>query len=248
MPFPTAQESHEHSLKILSQFEERYEFLESVGSVCDMGGAPGLDALWWADRYLLDDNDRKIPLDIKTTVVDEGKLDVKHENIKHVKQDFENTKFKPESFDVITSHDSLQYALNPLGTLAHWHDLARSSGMLLLTVQQTSNIVYNQLDISSPDGAYHHFTVPNLIHMLAVSGWDLRHGSFHKNKLDPWITIIAYKHTKRFDPRKTTWRELAEEGILPQTAVTSINKWGHVRQRDLILPWINGHLENFGTH
>ena len=41
------------------------------------------------------------------------------------------------------------------------------------------------------------------------------------------------------DPRTTTWWELAERGLLPNSMVDSIRRRGHVQQSDLVLPWLD---------
>jgi hypothetical protein len=35
---------------------------------------------------------------------------------------------------------------------------------------------------------------------------------------------------------------LAEQKLLPESAVASLNRYGHVRQRDLVLPWLDRSL------
>jgi len=50
------------------------------------------------------------------------------------------------------------------------------------------------------------------------------------------------------DPRTTNWYELAERELLPQSASDSLNRFGHVRQRDLILPWLDKSLTWFAQH
>ena len=249
MPSATAQESHKHSRLVLDHLEEFGDFMESISTVCDMGAGDGLDSEWWATREVEDDSGRHIPLDIKVTALDiQSSLDVKHKNITAVKADFEDSKLKDGQFDVIWCHDSFQYALDPVNTLKHWWYLTRDNGMLCLQVKQTTNIKHNQQVFTQDSGVYHHYTLVNLIHMLAINGWDCRDAHFWKRINDPWIKCVVYKSkTEPMDPR-TTWYDLAETDLLPESAVVSINKWGHLRQQDLQLSWLDGHLEAFFNH
>jgi hypothetical protein len=190
------------------------------------------------------------PLNIKSTVVDiVDKFDVKHENVIFHKADFEDTGLPKDSFDVITSHDSFQYALNPVKTLAHWWELANPNAMLALQVPQTTNIRHNRQDFISENFTYNHYTLVNLMHMLAVSGWDCKDAYYWKKIGDPWIRIVSFKSDViPMDPRTTTWYDLMDKELLPASAERSINKWGYVRQEDLELPWITRSLEAFFNH
>jgi ubiquinone/menaquinone biosynthesis C-methylase UbiE len=251
--FGSSQESHNHSREVLDVIETFYEFMISVGTVADMGGGSGLDAEWWATRETdpeVDSTGKAQPLNIKSFVIDTiDKIDVTHKNITHLKTDMENTQLSPNRFDVITSHNSFQHAINPVATLRHWWELANPNGMLILQIPQTTNIRYNRHDISNLNSEYYHYTLVNLIHMLAVNGWDCKSGLFTKGIRDPWIKAIVYKgNVKPQDPRTTTWHDLAKLDLLPESAVSSINRWGHVKQADLVLPWFAGHLDAYNTH
>jgi len=251
--FVEDQTSHKHSREVLDTIETFYEFMISVNTVCDMGGGAGLDAEWWVTRESdpeIESTGKPKPYNIKATVIDQiDKLSVSHKNLTYLKADMENTGLPPDSFDVITSHDSFQYCLNPINTLKHWWELTNTNGMLLLQIPQTTNIKYNRHDISSPNNEYHHYTLVNLIHMLAVNGWDCKSGLFFKGLRDPWVKAMVYKgEVEPQDPHTTSWRDLAELNLLPDSAVHSIDRWGHVKQQDLVLPWFAGHLETYSTH
>ena len=67
-------------------------------------------------------------------------------------------------------------------------------------------------------------------------------GGFFKKAIgDPWIFAIVYRsETKPMDPNTTNLYKLIEETeLLPKTAVNSIQKYGMIRQRDLLLPWLD---------
>ena len=251
--FGSPQESHTHSREVLDVIETFYEFMISVGTVADMGGGTGLDAEWWATRETdpeVDSTGIAQPLNIKSFVIDDGdQFDAKHPNITHLKLDMENTGLDREQYDVITSHNSLQYAVNPVATLQHWWDLCNTNGMLILQIPQTTNIKYNRHDISNQNNEYYHYTLVNLMHMLAVNGWDCKSGLFTKGLRDPWIKAVVYKgDVKPQNPRTTSWNDLAELDLLPDSAVHSINRWGYVKQEDLVLPWFAVHLDAYNTH
>ena len=83
--------------------------------------------------------------------------------------------------------------------------------------------------------------------MLAVNGWDCNSGFFLKRPDDDFIHVIAYKSTHAPMPYSTTtWYELAEKDLLPETAVTSIRRHGMPRQQDLVLSWIDKNLSWMG--
>jgi len=251
--FGSPEESHNHSREVLDVIETFYEFMISVGTVADMGGGNGLDAEWWSTRETdpeVDTTGRPQPLNIKSFVIDTiDKLDVSHKNLTHIKADMEKTDILSESYDVITSHNSFQQCISPITTLKHWWELANPNGMLILQIPQTTNIKYNKHDISILSSEYYHYTLVNLIYMLAVNGWDCKNGMFTKGLQDPWIKAVVYKgEVKPMDPRTTSWRALAELDLLPDSAVDSINRWGYVKQQDLVLSWFNGHLDSYNTH
>jgi len=87
------------------------------------------------------------------------------------------------------------------------------------------------------------------MHQLAVNGFDCRDGFFKKSVNDAWLHAIVYKSEyEPMDPRTTNWYELDERELLPQSASDSLNRFGHVRQRDLILPWLDKSLTWFAQH
>jgi len=50
------------------------------------------------------------------------------------------------------------------------------------------------------------------------------------------------------DPRTTTWYQLADQGLLPDSAVAGIQRHGYLRQQDLVLPWLDRSLASFQDH
>lgn len=249
MTFKNAQESHSHSLLTLEQLYQYDDFMASLKSIVDLGCGPGLDLEWWATRTTRDDDAAPLNINcIGVDIIDQVPVVKQYANATYQKNSFENTLWPPpEKFDVLWCHDSFQYALNPLQTLANWYDIASAGAMLAITVPQTTNIHRRELDFSQVDGVYHHYTIVNLIHMLAVSGWDCKAGFFKKSATDPWISAVVYKSAHRpMDPAVTRWYDLVEKGLLPDSADKGINARGYLEQKDLIVPWLDKSLSWLG--
>jgi SAM-dependent methyltransferase len=246
--FSSEQQSHEHSLYTLEGLFEYDDFMESVASVVDMGCGSGLDLEWWASRTTRDDV--PTPLNIKCTGVDllpELSVANRYKNITYRNIDFENGRFEKNKFDVLWCHDAFQYVINPLETLKQWWNTITPGGMMVIIVPQFTNIELRRQAFDQPDYCYNNWTMVNLIHHLAVSGFDCQNGFFQKAPNDPWIHAIVYKSDHEpMNPRTTKWYELSEKNLLPDSAVTSINKYGYLRQQDLILPWLDKSISWMG--
>ena len=250
-PFANSQESHRHSLKTLEAFHEFDDFMESIGSVVDMGCGDGLDLEWWATRTTRGDNPQ--PLNIRCFGIDiTSSLPMvkKYPNISYRPADFEDTiPVGKQKYDVVWCHDSFQYVIDPFKTLKNWRDATSDEGMMVLVLPQTTNLEFNRQVFDQRDRVYWHWTMVNLMHVLAVSGWDCRNGFFLKEPTDPWLHAVVYKSQyEPMDPKTTRWYDLVERDLLPETAVNSINRHGYLRQRDLILPWIDKSLQSFANH
>jgi SAM-dependent methyltransferase len=250
MTFRNHEESHQHSLQTLNTLFEYDDFMESIGTLIDLGCGTGLDLEWWATRTTRDE--APIPLNIRCTGVDQGPAPAvvrKYSNIAYNILDFESTEkmSKKSKFDVLWCHDAFQYCINPLATLAKWNHIAEDGGMLIMAVPQTTNMDIRQLSFVQPSGCYYHHTVVSLMHMMAVNGWDCKSGFFLKKPNDDFVHVIAYKSDHApMDPKTTTWYELAEKNLLPETAAESVQRHGHVRQQDLVLAWIDKSLSWLG--
>lgn len=224
--------------------------MESIRTVVDLGCGKGLDLEWWATRTTRDET--PLPLNIKCVGVDllpELEIAKKYQNITYQSTDFETTVYphKDTKFDILWCHDSFQYAINPLQTLSKWWHVASDGAMLALIVPQTTNIRHHKLAFTQESGTYYHYTIVNILHMLAVSGWDCRGGFFKKNARDPWIHAIVYKsNIAPMDPKTTSWFDLMEKQLLPESADTSIYKHGQIEQQDLVLPWLDHSLSYLG--
>jgi len=247
--FSSDTESHNHSLQTLSELENHADFMLSIDTMADVGCGSGLDLAWWASRTVLDDDERNIPLDIKCIGIDQLKslsIANQYTNISYQRSDIEAPPNKKANFDVLWCHDVLQYMINPLQVLGYFYDMLTPSGMLAVAIPQTTNIVYHKQEYNQMDFQYYNYTMVNLIHMLSMSGFDCKSGFFKKSFEDPWLHAIVYKSEfGPHNPRTTRWFDLLEKELLPESVERSIIKCGHVRQQDLVLPWINRSYTSF---
>jgi len=249
--FTSVEDSHAHSLETLNLLYEYDDFMESLTTMADMGCGLGYDLKWWATRTTRDESAR--PLNIKCTGIDLGPslaIARSYANIQYCSQDFEQSLIKQkQKFDVIWCHDAFQYAVNPLHTLALWHSCLAQDGMLVLILPQATNIEFRVQAFDQRDRVYYNWTMVGLIHALAVSGFDCAGGFFCKNPSDPWLHAIVYRSDiGPQNPATTSWYQLAEQGLLPDSAEVSVNQHGYVRQRDLLLPWLDKSLMSFEGH
>lgn len=246
--FTSSQESHQHSLFTLEALYEYDDFMGSIRNMADLGCGAGEDLEWWATRTTRDES-RK-PLKINCVGIDlADSLDLvrRYPNIRYQSQDFETDILRQRAkFDVLWCHDAFQYVLNPLATLRLWHASMSKDGMLVLIVPQTTNLERKSQAFDQRSGCYFHWTLVSLIHALAVSGFDCGGGFFRRAIDDPWLHAVVYRsEVGPQDPRTTTWYQLAELELLPESAVAGINRYGYLRQRDLVLPWLDRGLISY---
>ena len=235
------------SQNTLDQLYEHDDFMLSISTLVDLGCGKGQDIEWWASRTTRDDNPETlnikcVGIDIDSAMTTKKKY---HSNVKYHQANFEESMQIPDSdlFDVLWCHDAFQYALDPIGTLGRWRSIASTGAMLAITVPDTIFIRHHQLSFIQPAGCYYHYTMVSLIHMLALNGWDCRSGFFSKLPRDPWIRAIVYKSEHEpMDPRTTTWHQLSEMKLLPESADASVFAHNYLRQQDLVIPWIDRSL------
>ena len=67
--FATPEQSHAHSLQTLNALYEYDDYMESVGTLVDLGCGAGLDLAWWASATTRDEYPR--PLNIECVGVDQ---------------------------------------------------------------------------------------------------------------------------------------------------------------------------------
>lgn len=242
MKFTKTTDSHKHSLETLNQLYEYDDFMYSIKTVVDLGCGTGDDIVWWATRTTRDESAE--PLNIQCTGIDlleQLPPTKQYKNLTYQQCDFEADIKPPEDgFDILWCHDSFQYAINPLQTLNKWWNIASPGGMLYISVPITQRIHRRQLDYLLASGTYYHYTMVNLMYMLATSGWDCRAGFFKQAPGDMWLHAVVYKsEQKPSNPKTTSWYQLSELKLLPESADRSINAHGFLQQQDLIVPWID---------
>jgi SAM-dependent methyltransferase len=234
-------------LDVLYEYDD---FMESVDSVLDLGCGTGEDLEWWATRTTRDNDAR--PLNIKCTGIDlKEKLAMaqKYKNIQYQRQDFEKEIVTKNRYDILWCHDAFQYVIDPIGTLKRWKKVCSTDGALMLMVPQTTNIEFNIQAFDQVSYCYYNWTMVSLIHVLAVAGWDCRSGFFKKDPGDPWLYAVVYNiDTLDRDPRNTSWYDLAEAQLLPESAEKSVQRHGFLRQQDLVLPWLDKSIIWMGNH
>jgi SAM-dependent methyltransferase len=250
--FARPEQAHEHSLETLNMLQEYDEFMESIGTLVDIGCGSGLDLEWWATRLSREDEPR--PLNIQCTgvdLLDQTLNPGQYNNVNYQKVNFENeiTVTNNRPFDVLWCHNSFQYAINPIATLSHWRDIASDGAMLALILPETQKLHHKKLMFTQSTGCFYHYSIVNLIHMLAITGWDCRAGFFKKMPQDPWIHAVVYKSEhKPMDPRTTSWYQLREMGLLPESAEACVQAYGELQQQELILPWLDHSLSWLGQY
>jgi SAM-dependent methyltransferase len=245
--FRNSAESHQHSLQTLNQLYEYDDFMASIETVADLGCGTGEDLVWWATRTVRGDPNAKLNINCQGIDI-LGRLPIaaQYHNITYQRTDFEGNIYTSSGkFDILWCHNAFQYAVNPFQTLIKWRDISSTGAMLALTVPQTTNIHQKDLDFTQHDGCYYHYTILNLIHMLAITGWDCKAGFFKKNPNDNWLHAIVYKSDHApFNLKKTRLYDLVDAKLLPDSADKSILAKGFLDQKDLILPWLDKSLSS----
>jgi Methyltransferase domain len=234
--------SHEHSLNILNLLYEYDDFMDSLSVIADMGCGSGLDIEWWATRYNRDEPPE--PHDYLCYAVDRNTSQIEPDikklpNVKVLEGNFEE-RLIPREVDLIYCHDAFQYVINPLQTLNNWHQNMSINGMLIITVPQFEGYQFNRMVTRSVNQCYYHYNTCNLMYMLAVNGFDCKDAFFYKESNNPWLNAVVYKseHTP-MDPATTSWHELVEKGLVNESVRLSLNKYGYVRQEDLLFTWLD---------
>lgn len=76
--------------------------------------------------------------------------------------------------------------------------------------------------------------------MLAVNGFDCRDAYFLKEENSPWLHAAVYKsEVEPMDPVSTSWYTLAEKNLLNDSVVDCLNRYGYVRQEEILTTWLN---------
>lgn len=240
--FSSQYQSHLHSLKTLNLLYEYDSFLDSIKTVADMGCGAGYDTKWWSELQTRDDPPE--PRDIWVYAVDrEDKIEsdnVKGTRVKKIIADFEE-RCLPTEVDLIWSHNSFQYVLDPLKTLRNWNSMMVTDGMMILSFPQTSSYVNNHLLNRAHSGAYFSYNIVNLMYLLAVNGFDCNDAYFYRDpkEKNPWIHAAVYKSCEPMDPRTTSLWDLADKDLLNPSAKRCLERHGHLLQEEILTTWFD---------
>ena len=227
---------------VLTTLCEYDDFMESISVLVDLGCGQAKDLEWWATATTRDDS--PTPLNITCMGVDQidtPTIITKHNNITYQQTDFES-KIHPPSrlFDILWCNNAFQYCINPIGTLSNWWHIASDGAMIVLIVPQTTNFQQKKQMFYQPSGCYYHHTMISLIHMLATAGWDCKSGFFLQRPNHPWHYALAYKSTHApMNPKTTSWYDLEQLNLLPESVCKSVQAHGYPIQSELILPWLD---------
>lgn len=248
--FKNSNESHNHSLETLNMLYEYDDFMASINTLVDLGCGEGLDLEWWATRTTRDDDHRPLNIDcVGVDLAPQMSIAKKYSNVTYQSVDFETIIYpkKNTKFDILWCHDAFQYAINPIETLSRWWHIANENAMLVLIIPQTTNYRAKQQVFTQPTGVYYHYTLVNLIHMLSVSGWDCNGGFFKKTPTDIWLHAVVYKSQHvPMNPQTTSWYDLVDKKLLPESANNCIMRFGELRQQELMVPWLDKSLTHLG--
>ena len=239
--FKNAQESHEHSRDVLDMLYQYDSFMDSIEVVADMGCGEGMDVNWWATLMTRDDPPE--PHDYVVYAIDKNTKGIepdvlKNKNVKVIEGDFEQ-RLLSRNVDLMWSHDSFQYAINPLNTLRVWNSQMSMNGMLVLNLPLHTTYGYDRLNTRSYSGCYYTYNICNLMYMLAVNGFDCRDCYIYMAPNYGWIHMAVYKSYEPLDPATTSWFDLADKNLISDSAMQSLDKYGHVRQEELMFTWLD---------
>ena len=250
--FNNAHQSHEHSLKVLELVSKYDDFMDSLTSVADMGCGEGLDINWWArneyTEILEDDNGNVIsetirPRNYRCYAVDKNIRQINKEmlpdSVNIIEGNFER-RVLSRPVDMIWCHNSFQYATNPLNTLKLWNEQMVTNGMLYIGLPYQTTHVNNRLVVRSHNHAYFNHNFLSMVYMLAVNGFDCRDAYFLKEAANPWLHLVVYKtEHEPMDPVETSWNDLAAKNLLNDSMKNSLNKYGYLRQEDIMYAWLD---------
>jgi SAM-dependent methyltransferase len=241
--FRNPEYSHEHSLSILNTLVEYDSFLDNLSVVADMGCGSGLDARWWATLESRDDPPE--PRNYVVYAVDRNIKQIdydtsEYKNLIVLENDFEATPI-PRKVDLIWSHDSFQYARDPIKCLAGWKRILQENGMLVMAVPQTTYLdeTIGQWVVSNHNYQYHSFNLLNLIYMLAMAGFDCNDAYFFRQPNSPWLFAAVYASQHAPIEPPASWYDLAERGLVNESIMNSLNKYGYVRLEDVVVRWLD---------
>lgn len=237
--FSNPEQSHEHSLEVLNLLREYDSFLDSLTAICDMGCGSGLDAKWWATLETQDDPPE--PYDYHVYALDKDLSKVEPSTratpgVRWIERNF-NEECIPEKIDLLWAHDSFQYSTDPFGTLAIWNKQMTTNGMLVMAIPQNVSYTFNRPQTKVESFNYFNYSIPTLMYMLAVSGFDCKDAYFYKT--GDWLYVAVYKSQDPMDPTATSLHDLIALDMFNDSVVASVHQHGYIRQEDVIFVWLD---------
>jgi SAM-dependent methyltransferase len=242
--FKNAQESHDHSKEVLEVLYGYDSFLDSLEFIADFGCGYGLDTEWWAKLTTRDDPPEPRNYTVYAIDRDSSRVNkqiTKLPNVHFFESDFDgDDPIVPRKIDFLWCHDAFQYVTNPLRTLKKWNEIMNVNGMLLMVFPQQIHYAYNRLQTHSYNYTYYNHNIVSLMYMLAVNGFDCRDAYFKKEENDPWLYAAVYKSDiEPMNPKSTSWYDLAEKNLLNDSVVDCLNRYGYVKQDELVVNWLD---------
>jgi SAM-dependent methyltransferase len=234
--------SHEHSLEVLNLLYGYDSFLDSLTTIADMGCGSGLDVEWWASLTTRDDPPEPRNYTVYAVDQDVSRIDPdilsRNPNIIPIQKNFEE-RVIPRQVDLIWSHDSFQYALEPFKCLRVWKETLQENGMLILTIPQGVYVKNSSLVVEQHNHQYYNYNMLNLIYMLAITGFDCNDAYFYRKRNSPWLYAAVYASGHEPLTQQATWYDLADRGLLNDSLMNSVNQHGHARLEDLVVTWLD---------
>ena len=90
--------------------------------------------------------------------------------------------------------------------------------------------------------------IVNLIHGLALAGYDCKDAYFMQEKNSNLVNAIVYKTSDdTYGIDDVTPYDLMEMDRLPRSMVQQLNKFGFISNKNLLLSWIDGTLVDYST-
>ena len=78
--------------------------------------------------------------------------------------------------------------------------------------------------------------------MLAVSGFDCKDAYFYRKPNTPWLYAATYASPYQPMTSDATWYDLADKGLVNDSIINSVNKYGYARLEDTIVNWLDKNI------
>ena len=128
------------------------------------------------------------------------------------------------------------------------NELQTKEGMLCVTVPRISNMFYGEPDYRVYPDCHTDINIVNLIHGLALAGYDCKDAYFMQEKNSNLVNAIVYKTSDdTYGIDDVTPYDLMEMDRLPRSMVQQLNKFGFISNKNLLLSWIDGTLVDYST-